>query len=419
MAGRIRRPARPAGAVRDQGRAVVFSARVGAGHDAAANEIARRLAGAGLTVDQYDFLDQMPGTAGRLMCDSYHNMLLAAPWSYRMLYGALDRSRGLSLQVAFFSALSARRMLDAIGPDTRVVVSTYPLASQVLGRLRASGRLRVPVVTYLTDYSVHRLWVAEGVDGHTAVHDVAAAQARALDAAQVVTVDPAVDPRFFRRTEASREQARARFGLPAEGSLALLVGGSWGIGEFDETVRDVTATGLARCVVVCGQNEELRKRLIEQGVEHVYGWVQDMPGLMHACDVLIQNAGGMTVYEARACGLPVVTYRTLPGHGQTNAEALDEAGTAPWVRDAADLRPTLEKALLETSWELVPEFAADPVTVILGIAPQRAEPVGRVPRQRDRKNRRWERRLRGVQFGGSARDGDEYDEYRYRTRGAA
>ena len=419
MAGRIRRPARPAGAVRDQGRAVVFSARVGAGHDAAANEIARRLTGAGLTVDQYDFLDQMPGTAGRLMCDSYHSMLLAAPWSYRMLYGALDRSRGLSLQVTFFSALSARRMLDAIGPDTRVVVSTYPLASQVLGRLRASGRLRVPVVTYLTDYSVHRLWVAEGVDGHTAVHDVAAAQARALDAAQVVTVDPAVDPRFFRRTEASRAQARARFGLPAEGRLALLVGGSWGIGEFDETVRDVTATGVARCVVVCGRNEELRKRLIEQGVEHVYGWVQDMPGLMHACDVLIQNAGGMTVYEARACGLPVVTYRTLPGHGQTNAEALDEAGTAPWVRDAADLRPALEKALLETSWELVPEFAADPVTVILGIAPQHAEPVGRVPRQRDRKNRRWERRLRGVQFGGSARDGDEHDEYDYRTRGAA
>jgi UDP-N-acetylglucosamine:LPS N-acetylglucosamine transferase len=406
--------------VPNQGRAVVFSARVGAGHDAAANEISRRLAGAGLQVDRYDFLDQLPGPVGRMMCDSYHNMLLAAPWSYQMLYGALDRSRGLSMQVTFFSALSARRMLDAIGTDARVVVSTYPLAGQVLGRLRASGRLRVPVVTYLTDYSVHRLWVAEGVDGHTAVHDVAAAQARALGAAQVVTVDPAVDPRFFPSTEASRARARAKFGLPPDGRLALLVGGSWGIGEFDETVRDITATGVARCVVVCGQNEELRRRLIEQGVQHVYGWVDDMPSLMHACDVLVQNAGGMTVYEARACRLPVVTYRTLPGHGETNAQSLDEAGTAPWVRDAADLRVTLEKALLERPWDVVPEFAADPVTVILGMAPQPCnEAVGRIPGQRDKKNRRWERRLRGVRFGAGTRDGDERDEYDYETREVA
>jgi len=416
VAGRIRRPARH-GTAWDQGRAVIFSARVGAGHDAAADELARRLRGAGLLVDRHDFLDQLPGALGRMMCDSYHNMLLTAPWSYRALYGALDRSRGLSLQVSLVSALSTRRMLDAIPPDTRVVVSTYPLASQVLGRLRASGRLRIPVVTYLTDYSVHRLWVAEGVDAHTAVHDVAGRQAQRLGAAQVVTVDPAVDPRFFRRTEASRAAARAKFGLPEHGPLALLVGGSWGIGEFDQTARDIAATGAAQCVVVCGQNEELRTRLAEQGVRYVYGWVDDMPGLMHACDVLVQNAGGMTVYEAGACGLPVLTYRTLPGHGETNAQALDEAGTAPWVRDAADLRAALEKALQRQPADLVPEFAADPVTVILGMAPQLTpEPSAWVPGQRDRKSRRRERRLRAARFGSAVRDGDEYD---YERREAA
>lgn len=421
MAGRIRRRARETAP--DQGRAVIFSARVGAGHDAAAGELARRLSGAGLAVDRHDFLDQLPGPLGRLLCDSYHRMLLNAPWSYRALYGSLDRSKALSVQVALFSALSTRRMLAAIGPDTRVVVSTYPLASQVLGRLRAAGRLGVPVVTYLTDYSVHRLWVAEGVDAHTAVHEVAAAQARALGAAQVVAVDPAVDPRFHRRTRAARDAARARFGLPAHGALALLVGGSWGIGDFDETVREIAATGAARCVVVCGQNEDLRRRLKEQGVEHVFGWVQDMPGLMHACDLLVQNAGGMTVYEARACGLPVLTYRTLPGHGETNARALDEAGTAPWVRDAADLRAALEKVLCEApadgaELDLVPEFAADPVTVILGVAPQHAaEPGARVPGQRDRKKWRLERRLRGERHGAAAvREGEEYG---YERREAA
>lgn len=404
------------------GRAVVFSARVGAGHDAAADELARRLRGAGLEVERHDFLDQLPGRLGRAICDSYHHMLLAAPWTYQALYGALDRSRALSVQVSLVSALSTRRVARAIGADARVVVSTYPLASQVLGRMRANGRLETPVVTYLTDYSVHRLWVADGVDAHTAVHDVAANQARALGAAQVVTVDPAVDPRFVRRGPHTRAQARQRAGLPAHGRLALLVGGSWGIGDIDQTVRDIDATGLAECVVVCGRNEELRRRLSGQGVRHVYGWVDDMPTLMHAADVLVQNAGGMSVYEARACGLPVVTYRTLPGHGETNARALDQAGTARWIKDAADLRRGLERVFAQAAPDPVPEFAADPVAVILGMAPRPGAAGGpaapavaplRLPRQR-------ERRARAPRFGrfGQQREAETVG-LENETRGAA
>jgi UDP-N-acetylglucosamine:LPS N-acetylglucosamine transferase len=81
------------------------------------------------------------------------------------------------------------------------------------------------------------------------------------------------------------------------------------------------------------------------GIAHAFGWVDDMPGLMHACDVLVQNAGGLTSLEALASGVPVVTYECLPGHGRTNAAALDNAGWAVWVRDRADLAGALARAL--------------------------------------------------------------------------
>jgi hypothetical protein len=62
---------------------------------------------------------------------------------------------------------------------------------------------------------------------------------------------------------------------------------------------------------------------------------------MHACDALVQNAGGLTSLEAFAAGLPVVSYRCIPGHGRSNARALEEAGLAAWIRNRGDLGPAL------------------------------------------------------------------------------
>jgi len=96
-------------------------------------------------------------------------------------------------------------------------------------------------------------------------------------------------------------------------------------------------------VVVCGRNDLLRGRLRAAGFPHVFGWVGDMPTLMAACDVMVQNAGASSTLEAFATGLPVATYRSLVGHGRTNAAVLDEAGLAVWVRSERELAGTLRE----------------------------------------------------------------------------
>ncbi|MFC1420582.1 MGDG synthase family glycosyltransferase [Streptacidiphilus cavernicola] len=327
-------------------RAVIVSASVGAGHDAVAAELAARLEEAGVAVDRHDFLDLLPGPAGGILVGSYHRMLDRAPWSWKLLYGSLDNHRMMSMQASLFTALAGRAMRRAVADDdVRIVVSTYPLASQVLGRLRRRGTVDKTVHTYLTDFSVHRLWASPDVDAHLAVNPIPAEQARGIGCKDVSVIAPLVDRRFTPVTDRLRYAARARWGLPQDARLALLVGGSWGAGEIERTVNDVEAAdpGLT-CLVVCGRNEPLRERLLAAGVRHAFGWVDDMPSLMHAADVLVQNAGGMTVQEAVASGLPVVTYRSIPGHGLTNAAALDEAGVARWVRHQGDLAEALAEA---------------------------------------------------------------------------
>src|SRR5205807_2108432 len=112
--------------------------------------------------------------------------------------------------------------------------------------LKGKRRLTMPVVTYLTDMSVHRLWVAPNVDLHIALHEVAAEQARRLGARRIVVTGPAVGPAFRPAANAAeRLQARAKFGLPADARLALVAAGSWGVGDIADTARDIAELGAA------------------------------------------------------------------------------------------------------------------------------------------------------------------------------
>ncbi|MFD5819710.1 glycosyltransferase [Streptomyces sp. NPDC127038] len=322
-------------------RIAIVSASVGAGHDGAAAELQRRLTAQGITVDRYDLLDLLPARLGRTVRDAYHLMLDRAPWLYQRIYSSTERAGGGGRGARALLRSAENRVLRALHPETDAVVSTYPGASRVLGDLRLDGRLGIPVLTYLTDFSVHPLWVADGVDVHLAAHAVPAGQARAAGAGDVRVRGPVADPRFRPCDARRRLLARKRFGLPATAPLALLVAGSWGVGPVRQVAQELRDCGAVVPVVVCGRNEALAARLRADGIEHVHGWVDDMPALMQAADVLVQNAGGLTTLEAFSAGLPVASYGCIPGHGLTNADALDEAGVAVWIRDRAQLKDIL------------------------------------------------------------------------------
>ncbi|HEX3647546.1 MAG TPA: hypothetical protein VHV49_03905 [Pseudonocardiaceae bacterium] len=324
---------------RPRKRILIVSARIGAGHDGAARAIATRLAEH--DVEHADFLDLLPGRLGQRLCDAYHRQLSSAPRTWNWLLTGLG-TPGMAALAIRLSWLAGDNLLARADRGHDLVVSTYPLASHAMARLRATGRSTTPFAVYLTDPWVHRLSVCPTADLHIAANPTAAAMAQRFGASWVEIAAPVVAPMFRPAVDtAERGAARDTFGLPDGRRLALVVAGSWGVGRVAEIARDVAASGTAVPVVVCGRNDDLLHRLRQAGYRHVFGWVDDMPGLIRACDVVLQNAGGLTTYEALASGLPVLTYLSLPGHGKANAKVLDREGIVPWVRNATTLPTAL------------------------------------------------------------------------------
>lgn len=334
---------------RPRPRVLIVSGSVGAGHDGAAAALATRLRGEGVHVDQQDYLQALPAVVRGVLAGCYALIVNYAPAAFGWLFASIERhavTHQLSLAIC---GLAQRRVEQWLRPGYQAVVSTYPLASQTLGQLRGSGRLGCPVVTFLTDPAVHRLWVHSAVDHHLTVTQATADHGSSQYAVPMQVGGPLVAAAFSRPTTspaaaAARAAIRAQWGVDDATPVALVLTGSLGMGDVSATVDAVLAGGVAVPVVACGRNERLRRQLSDQLGARALSWRDDMPDLMAAADVLITNAGGLSFTEALVAGLPAVCFAPIPGHGQANAAVLHAAGLAPWARTHADLTLALRAA---------------------------------------------------------------------------
>jgi UDP-N-acetylglucosamine:LPS N-acetylglucosamine transferase len=323
-----------------------------------------------------DFLDAFPWPMANIWRWFYLVQLRRFPESYEKSYQLFYRHPNLWAPfVRFERFLAGRRTLRWVRrhqPD--VIVSTYSFATLVVGRLREEGRINVPAVNFLTDFGVHPRTVHPAIDMHLAIHPIAAAKARTFVDAPVHATGPAVNPAFAPDPE-GRAKARAELGVTDEQRVVLVVSGSWGIGEgLEETVAALVRSGRFTVVTVCAGDANLQRRLEERQLGIVIGWTDEMPKLMAAADAVIENAGGLTSLEAFATGVPIVSYRPIPGHGRDNVRSMEQAGVTVVPDGEAALVEALDRLVHDTperAAQLAAArslFAEDPVDRIAELA---------------------------------------------------
>ncbi|MEZ4423110.1 MAG: undecaprenyldiphospho-muramoylpentapeptide beta-N-acetylglucosaminyltransferase [Gemmatimonadota bacterium] len=146
-------------------------------------------------------------------------------------------------------------------------------------------------------------------------------------------------------------EARTRLGLPEQGVLVLVAGGSQGSRALNarvlEAVTAVTEGRLARPhgMQVLWSTGPAHIADVEQQLDalgapvwvHARAYLDDMPLALRAADVAVSRAGAMATSEYLAVGLPAVLV-PLPtaaaDHQTHNAAALDAAGAAVCLREA-------------------------------------------------------------------------------------
>jgi UDP-N-acetylglucosamine--N-acetylmuramyl-(pentapeptide) pyrophosphoryl-undecaprenol N-acetylglucosamine transferase len=143
---------------------------------------------------------------------------------------------------------------------------------------------------------------------------------------------------------AARGQARELFGLPADGRVLLVSGGSQGARSLNEATAEAREQLLSRGVSVLhvvGPNNvgDGIAPLDDQASGAAYrpvGYVDAMEQAYAAADLMLARSGAGTVMETATVGLPAIFVPLPHGNGEQalNAAFLVEAGAGVLVRDA-------------------------------------------------------------------------------------
>jgi processive 1,2-diacylglycerol beta-glucosyltransferase len=335
-------------------RVLVLTASYGSGHNAAAQSLAAAFVSAGASVTVVDHFRELVHPAfDRMSRGLYALVLRRAPALWGAAYGIGDRLASDSRWALGVPCLGARRLmavLDRLAPDAVVTVHATPAVA--LSALAREGRRIPPHTTVVTDFVAHSQWIAPRVDRYCVAAEEVKHEfvARGIAPERVIVTGVPLRPRF----EASVDPVSARRALGLSPELPVVLAMAGAQGSFGR-LRDVARAlmGLAapvQSVVVTGHDAELAgeiARLTAGRAIRTFGFVDDIRSLMAAADLLVSKAGGMTLAEAMAAELPLLTYGSLPGQERRNERFASRAGIALVARRPRELERALERALSE------------------------------------------------------------------------
>jgi 1,2-diacylglycerol 3-beta-galactosyltransferase len=235
-----------------------------------------------------------------------------------------------------------KKLRQVLTPEPVLVASFHPLLNHVAVDVIPT---RVPRATVITDWiDFHRAWTDLQADRIICPSEAAyeLCRRRGVPEGRLARAGLPIHPRFkqamahFPDKVAARRSLRLRPHAPT----VLLAGGGDGTEPLGKYAAALAQSKLdIQVLAVCGRNAALARRIREEshaGV-HVFGFVDNMPELLLASDLLVTRAGPGIIAEGLAAGCPLLLTGYLPGQEEGNVREVVRRQLGQFVRGPQEL----------------------------------------------------------------------------------
>ncbi len=277
-----------------------------------------------------DALDKTSPCFKKLYRESYFFLISKVPYLWGFVFGFIDYGWIQPLIRGFrriYNAINVKGFQDyLIAQQFDCIFSTHFMPNEVVSALKRKGLIKSRLVSAVTDFDVHKIWIADGVD----MYSVASPWTQqklikmGVPSEKVVNAGIPTNEKFSQRPD--KGELKRKLGIEENVFTVLMATGSFGIGPIEEIIQAID--GACQVVVVCGHNETLLKTLMKKQYKLVkpFGLVDNMYELMGTADIMITKPGGLSISEALVKNLPMIFFNAIPGQETNNIYVLKQSG---------------------------------------------------------------------------------------------
>ncbi len=337
---------------------LILSASVGAGHIRSAQAIEKAFIqlNAAEQVRNVDTLQFTNRLFRNFYSRAYIEIVNKAPRVFGWLYDQFDKPWQNERLRPAFDKLNIRpfvKMLEQYQPE--ITVCTHFLPVEIISWLKEKNRLSTRHAIVITDFDVHAVYLCRYYEHYFVALDETKAYLEELGVAgdKITVSGIAIDPVFAEHKD--RAAMCLKHGLDPQLPTILVSAGGFGVGPIEKLVQSLAKMRTrAQAVVVCGKNDQLRKRIcnLVSGLAGdcpvrivPIGYTTEMDEYMSAAELMLGKPGGLTTSEALAKGLAFVIVNPILGQEQRNADHLLEEGAAIRCNNLPVLAYKIDKLL--------------------------------------------------------------------------
>ncbi len=284
---------------------------------------------------------------------SYVLMVSQVPWLWGFFFQFVDLPWMQSISKIcrrIFNGLNAQKLPRFLEKERfDYVFTTHFMANEVTAALKRKGVIDSKLVTVVTDFDVHRIWLSPETDFYAVACDWTEQKLLQLGVAREkihVTGIP-VNEKFLH--PADRAELKKKLGLKENEFTVLIATGSFGIGPIEEILQILEREDGLQMLIVCGHNRNLAERLRGRNYRaaKIFGLVDNMHELMAVSDCMVTKPGGLSIAEALVSQLPMIFFHPIPGQETNNVRVLEKYGIGCMPEDVVGIAGELRK--LKTS----------------------------------------------------------------------